>query len=169
MQFRVGLVAGALVAVACSGSGKAPPPAGSCHSNADCGGNGYVCWSAASAGELTCGVGTGPNCSQDAGACSVDADCAASGPAAICENDACCRVKRCQPGCTTDSSCRAGSVCASHRCVAAPCQSDSDCPTNFVCSGTCARKTCASDSDCPGYCLEGACYDSPGTCTLPPD
>ncbi|HEY6460779.1 MAG TPA: hypothetical protein VIY73_11535 [Polyangiaceae bacterium] len=169
MRHLAAIVAAALLVAAC-GSHKRYP-ANSCHSDADCDTNGgFVCYSEATSPSLSCDVGCGC-CGRgpDSGNCHVDSDCQAADPAAICEKDGCCGSLVCTHGCTDDSTCGAGSVCTEHRCVAAPCQSDSDCPSSFACSGTCARRLCTSDSDCPGYCLDGACYDDLGSCTLAPD
>lgn len=49
--------------------------------------------------------------------------------------------------------------------VHSSCQSDVDCPTDFECAGgSCGRKGCAADANCSGYCVNGLCYSTPGTC-----
>ena len=177
MRFCACVVGMSLLACACNSQTRTqaqkPYSAGSCHSDADCDTSaGMVCWSEATATTLSCGARCGCTCPQrsDAGTCAVDSDCQTLGPTVICEKDPCCGEMVCGQGCADDSTCGAGFACdASHRCVAAPCQADSGCPTNFVCAGTCLRRTCTTDADCPGYCLEGACYDHLGDCTLPPD
>jgi hypothetical protein len=98
-----------------------------------------------------------------------DADCKAQGASMVCLPVvcACSGQKACIQGCTSDAMCDAGEVCAaSNHCQPKPCGSAADCPINFVCSGSaCQRETCTSDATCQGYCVNGACYDMPGTCT----
>jgi hypothetical protein len=63
-------------------------------------------------------------------------------------------------------------MCSSnHRCIPRTCASQADCPDLFACvpEKVCAREKCTSDDDCgPGACVNGACYNSLGTCTPPP-
>jgi hypothetical protein len=75
--------------------------------------------------------------------------------------------KACIGGCSKDSDCVGGRICdATKHCVFPPCTSNGDCPANFVCGGTrCQRKSCVKDGDCGGgVCVNGACYDGPGSC-----
>ncbi|HET9931031.1 MAG TPA: hypothetical protein VFQ35_10100 [Polyangiaceae bacterium] len=52
------------------------------------------------------------------------------------------------------------------RCDKIPCSLDGDCPSGSKCNaGACERTHCSLDPDCgPGYCINGACYGSPGSC-----
>lgn len=107
--------------------------------------------------------------------CMGDAECKAQGATFICTplTCACMGQKTCAPGCTADGMCGAGEACsASNHCQAKSCVSAADCPTNFACDGAgapaCQRKSCKSDAACKGYCVNGGCYDMPGTCSFPP-
>jgi hypothetical protein len=47
---------------------------------------------------------------------------------------------------------------------------DGECPELFVCNAgkRCERERCRKNAECTGgYCVDGACYKKPGTCTLP--
>jgi hypothetical protein len=102
--------------------------------------------------------------------CQSDIDCADAGAGFICtaRGQCSCYVNPyCVAGCTGSSQCDEGQVCTAYRCVAAPCETVTDCPNNFICSGSCSRKTCAKDADCNGYCLGGECYDNIGQCVPP--
>lgn len=109
--------------------------------------------------------------------CQSDSTCKAQGATQICAPGVC----LCQPatvcvaGCTGPADCPEGTVCgADNRCAPRPCALPDDCPRSFTCqrsdggAGTCARTTCKADRDCPLFCVEGACYDAPGSCTPPP-
>ncbi len=107
-------------------------------------------------------------------ACNDDAFCQANGGSAtsVCDVPVCeCGgpMKGCIPGCTQPSDCPDGDTCSStHHCVPIPC---GQCPAHFTCDasgGHCVRQTCSSDGDCgAGACVEGGCYDTPGTCMFP--
>lgn len=83
-------------------------------------------------------------------------------------------VKICQPGCDSDASCQEGQQCrASGRCGPQRCAPE-PCPALFNCQPVegfgdgCVRQFCAQDSDCGGsFCVNGACHEALGTCTLP--
>jgi hypothetical protein len=53
----------------------------------------------------------------------------------------------------------AGSACRTRTC--------DECPDYLACTnGACVIPNCSADSDCPGgYCVQGACAGSLGTCT----
>ena len=109
------------------------------------------------------------NCPQSE--CTVDAECRATNPTAICQTLSCDPSRgMCVGGCTNDAGCGAGEACdlTTNRCHPAACAHPTDCPTNFSCTGgACARTTCASDSDCDGYCVLGSCYTAAGECRGP--
>ncbi len=112
------------------------------------------------------------------GDCTADADCAHHGPTAICAA-AHCGNPRCVAGCTTDASCGAAQACgADHHCIAkTSCASDGDCGLNHRCvDGNCVRLACelsldcdtpngtCFDGSCGSICVNGTCYETPGTC-----
>jgi hypothetical protein len=109
--------------------------------------------------------------SQKPDTCASDADCAAQGAGLICQPGVCVCAGQmvCVPGCASDNDCALGEQCAptQHRCVPATCARDADCPPDFQCANGCHRRTCASDAACDGYCVEGQCYASLGTCEFP--
>jgi hypothetical protein len=150
--------------------------ASGCHSSSDCAG-GQVCeWPGVFLGcpgsnacELLALDGTVIDPKSIPG-CQGDTECADAGEGFICVSPAPCSCyvnPYCIQGCTGSSQCEEGQVCAAHRCVASPCQTATDCPSNFVCAGSCSRKTCTTDADCNGFCLGGACYDQIGHCMFP--
>lgn len=144
------------------GTGLAP---GQCRSMSDCAPVHEAC--VPPTGWMGCG---GPAC-PPLTPCTGDADCAAQGATFICVVFPCCNgVQACTQGCTSDAVCAMGETCASnHRCVPTACTSAGDCPVDFDCeSSACQRRACASDAACSGYCVLGSCYQTPGTCSLPP-
>jgi hypothetical protein len=148
------------------GSGGLGP--GQCRTDADCTGNGGV-FCLAPGESPGCGV-----CYIPPNPCTADAECTAMGAAFICEpaHCSCMGQSECKEGCTTNAQCAPSEVCelATHRCAGKPCAKDADCPQNFACGAAdkrCARKPCASDAACQGTCVEGLCYDMPGTCSFP--
>jgi hypothetical protein len=102
--------------------------------------------------------------------CAGDADCAAEGAAAICTVPPCACPKQptCTQGCASDATCGAGETCGpTHRCAPTACVSASDCPVNFACAeAACHRIVCTDDAPCNGYCVDGLCFDTPGTCSM---
>ena len=109
-------------------------------------------------------------CDAPSADCTGDSQCADDGPTWICEAIACGCFHECVPGCTSDSSCPAWTICgADHRCAPKPCGGDGGlCPADFQCAGGhCARKSCTDDADCSGACVKGLCHERPGTCTAP--
>lgn len=142
-------------------------PAGKCRTSADCSG-GAQC--APPGAVMPCG-----NCYNGASECATDADCTAQSATAICDPIpcACSGQTKCMEGCTADAACGPGQSCgADHRCAPKSCAQQLDCPTNFLCppvnQSHCERRTCSVDAECDvGYCVAGACFDMPGTCTLP--
>jgi len=138
---------------------------GECRTQADCM-NGELCLSPDA--EPLCGV-----CYQPQNPCTTDAACAAVDPATICEKPACsCGESECLPGCMSDAECPAWQFCSpGHRCTPDPCATDADCGANIGCdmaTKTCARKACMTDAQCEDICVNGACFDKAGACTIPP-
>ena len=146
------------------GTGIHPLGTGQCRGNADCDvRQGATC--VQPGGAPPCGI-----CLLVASPCMSDSDCQADGGTLICEVP---RVgcfcppdaKICVPGCMDTSGCKAGEACTAYHCVPAPCQDDGDCPTDFGCAGgSCGREACTTDASCSGYCVNGQCYSTPGTC-----
>jgi hypothetical protein len=144
--------------------GTCPLGANQCRGNADCDYRHPSCVSPAA----------GPACSiclDPTVPCTTDGECQGDGGELICEVVACpCSpgARGCIPGCADASECHPGQACAAYHCVSISCQSDADCPTDFECNnGTCERKTCTTDAICSGYCVNGWCYSTPGTCQSP--
>jgi hypothetical protein len=110
-------------------------------------------------------------CFEVESSCAVDEDCAGQGPTSICEPIlcACTPATACALGCVNSEQCSPGEICGpTYRCEPKPCQGAADCPVDFTCDGgECARKTCSLPADCKGYCVNGACYDTPGSCVQP--
>ena len=141
-----------------------------CHGDADCTAEmGDMCFYPGQ--PLGCGI-----CMEPFETCSADTDCAAT---MICEQsgpeDCLCSPETiCKPGCTGAADCGAGETCEAMHCVAIKCTDDAGCPVDFTCEGDqavlimgggeCQRATCKDDKDCSGYCVQGKCYDSLGTC-----
>lgn len=157
----------ALLISACDSPPK-PIPTGRCATEQECTPAEGTCLSP---GQFAgCGICRRPLPSE---ICTSDAACAATGPTAICTNTPalclCGGETVCTNGCAADSECSEGQRCAAnHRCEPKACVSASDCPTDFRCdAGKCSSKPCATSRDCSGYCVNSACYASPGTCNLP--
>ncbi|XXT24794.1 hypothetical protein WME94_25000 [Sorangium sp. So ce429] len=149
---------------ATAGSGGAPP--GECRVQEDCADESAPCYAPGTAPR--CGI-----CMRPEITCSDDAICHERvGPTSICGIEDCMCEPGCIEGCTADSDCEIGQQCAPDRhCTAKECAAPADCPANFDCTGdgTCGRRACTADGDgCEPYCVLGLCYDSLGTCTLPP-
>ncbi len=149
-----------------AGAGACPQVcANGCRSQSDCSSLGQVCLYP---GQPLCGGAcmVPPTCNDDA-FCQANG----GGPNMICDYPQCgCGgQKGCIPGCATPSDCPDGQTCsATHHCVNFACGS---CPAHFVCAsdGSCQRQTCNVDGDCSsGYCVDGGCYDSLGTCSFLP-
>ncbi len=125
------------------------------------------------------GVPDSPGCGTCFSApdqCKADEDCK-RGSFPICEPMTgpciCAPARRCVEGCPADATCGPQERCGpSHRCVPRVCRNDDDCERHFRCDAktlACARQVCNRESDClGGYCVDSACYDSPGTCHEPP-
>ena len=116
----------------------------------------------------------GPPCSfclEPTVPCTTDSECQGDGGELICDVVLCpCSpgAKGCIPGCADASGCHSGKACAAHHCVPMSCQGDADCPTDFGCNNRiCERKTCTTDAICSGYCVNGSCYSTLGTCQGP--
>jgi hypothetical protein len=134
-----------------------------CRWNRDCEKNG-TCVSPG--GDTPCGV------CLSITPCSSDNECQADGGTMVCGPSRSCTCpygsKACILACTDNSVCKEGEICSAGHCVETPCQSDSDCPVDFQCTaGSCGRNGCSTDTDCSGYCVNGECYSTPGTCYGP--
>jgi len=145
-----------------------PIPVGSCAAEQECAASEGTCLSP---GQFAgCGICRRPLPSE---LCTNDAACAAMGKNAICTNSPslclCGGETVCTFGCGADSECGEGQRCGgTHRCEAKTCATAADCPTDFRCdAGSCKRKGCGKSSDCSGYCVNGSCFSTPGTCQLP--
>jgi predicted small lipoprotein YifL len=85
-------------------------------------------------------------------------------------------ASRCVEPCT-EGSCAEGERCPeTGLCEPIPCAEGYGCPTHTDCTGGdradehgCVRALCAVDDDCTpaGFCVVGACYETPGTCQGP--
>lgn len=130
-----------------------------CTNDFECGGGNAACFLA----DICVGGSVG--CNQGVIGCSTDDDClSAGGPFTVC--------RMCPDGygicdyaCTT--ICDLGWTCDADHCVHAPCQTNADCPANFVCTDpehVCVRRTCGGDAECDGYCVSGWCIEELGFC-----
>ena len=134
-------------------------PPGACRSTSDCANN---------PAEYCAGPYDGP-CQ---GGCAPQVACTSDSQ---CDGGAVCRpgpfptcgqmpgAESCLPPCGADSDCPPTETCSAGHCQPRSC---SQCPSYFSCTGgVCARKACASDGDCSeGYCVNGSCGASFGTC-----
>jgi hypothetical protein len=103
--------------------------------------------------------------------CGTDNDCQVDGGGLVCDVVACAcspGARGCIRGCEDASGCRPGEACVAGHCRPISCQGDADCPTDFGCNNRiCERKTCTTDAICSGYCVNGSCYSTLGTCQGP--
>jgi hypothetical protein len=157
---------------------------GTCHTSADCSEAFEQCLAP---GEfLGCGICRDP---EDLGTCEIDDDCPdeeGTGRPGICEpsrtSDCLCSpAKVCRFGCRDDveADCAESEFCdpLDHRCLPDVCLIDENCPDHFECrpepdlgfpegNPRCFRARCEGAQDCPdGECVNGLCYDQPGTCS----
>lgn len=147
------------------------PLTGKCHIGLECDGNEF-CFAP---GQPMCGI-----CMEPESTCATDDDCTESGQ--VCDwvrSDTCLcgPYMSCGPRCDANEAVPCDQdtqVChADGHCVPRTCENDDDCDPPFVCTDSgdgraCTRKTCDSINDCDcGWCVNGACYLEPGTCSLP--
>jgi hypothetical protein len=150
----------------CTGPGD---PAATCNNNCGCRGqadcsNGGQC---VAPGGSTCGEACQVSCSSDS-ACTTGYVC----DAAPC---ACSGGKACIPSCLT-GGCATGESCGSDgHCTPTTCSSSTSCPAFFDCvvlhggALVCERRACTTDATCDGgYCVDGGCYATLGSCQLSP-
>ncbi len=158
----------------CEGYAPPPPEFAPCRSTGDCASS----ESCVPPGvPRACGI-----CAPVPLECDGAADCG-EGEVCVRENVPCsCEPvlgALCRPACTTDS-CAEGERCGSDgACEPIACDEGWVCPDNTRCSAEtgpalavdahgCFRIACASDIDCDcGACIDGLCYDGPGTCQPP--
>ncbi len=148
---------------------------GACRNSSDCDPSGGVC--VEPGGTVGCGV-----CFDfSETSCSIDMDCEVGSICKPAGFDSCAcdpSLLTCQPGCDSVIQCSPGETCDSDRhCRPIGCREDSRCLANFACNlgdsrtGRCERRTCTSDNDCAvdaGTCVNGRCYETAGSCQLPP-
>jgi hypothetical protein len=115
-------------------------------------------------------------CRAGPGDCSSDTDCVRDGGSTtgtmICELQTsgaclCDPVKFCVVGCRTNADCGPGQACNQFNSCQNTCvPGDGTCPANSSCgaNGFCQQKSCTSDSACSGFCVNGWCYQTRGTC-----
>lgn len=127
-------------------------------------------------GTTVCGI-----CRTPQSPCQTHTDCASIDNSYVCDSlraqTGCpyCNgpAAECVPPCAKDSECTLNASCQNELCTRVHCANDASCPSQHVCKnpgvdGTCARRSCAVDGDCPdGVCVNGGCYPSYGTCSLP--
>jgi len=100
--------------------------------------------------------------------CKADADCTDAGAGVACRQ---CGGGRgvCTAACTTTMDCGAGATCNGQgACIPTPCTADAQCPANLGCSpgdGFCVRKSCTTDAQCQGFCVQGSCVETLGSCS----
>ena len=143
-----------------------------CSSQDDCGPPGGMFLMCLAPGESSgCGI-----CQMGPGDCSTDADCVrdggSTGGTMICDSAPssycyCYGAMICVVGCRTNADCSSGQACnPSHSCQNTCVAGDGKCPANFSCgaSGFCQQNSCTSDSECSGFCVNGWCHQTLGTC-----
>ena len=143
-----------------------------CSSQADCGFSAGMLLMCRAPGEsMGCGA-----CRMGTGDCTTDADCVGDGGSTsgttICapapSSDCYCNgATFCAPGCRTNAHCGPGQACnPSHSCQNTCVAGDGTCPVNYSCGagGFCQQNLCTSDSECSGFCVNGLCYQTRGTC-----
>ena len=143
-----------------------------CSSQVDCGiSSGMFLMCRAPGESMGCGA-----CRMGTGDCSTDSDCVGDGGSTagtmICapapRSDCYCNgATFCAPGCRTNAHCGPGQACnPSHSCQNTCVAGDGTCPVNYSCgaSGFCEQNSCTSDSECSGFCVNGLCYQTRGTC-----
>jgi len=110
-----------------------------------------------------------PHCINDVG---IPRTCRQCTSTSECTEGACSSSDHtCHPQCQTDADCQdpALTCTSAKRCEFRACPATASCPDFSTCTSasTCQRKTCTSDSDCAGgYCVNGACYGSLGSCSF---
>ena len=147
---------------------ECPPPEGKCHDHGDCD---DMASCVPPYSPQMCGM-----CMEPVDTCANDADCGDDG-SMVCETTTegclCSPASICVPACAADGDCLPGERCDDGHCVSIPCEGPADCPTYFTCPEgplkLCERAACQWDMDCgsEGICVNGACYDTYGTCELP--
>jgi hypothetical protein len=143
-----------------------------CSSQGDCGmSSGMYLMCRAPGESMGCGA-----CRMGTGDCSTDSDCVGDGGSTagtlICapapRSDCYCNgATFCAPGCRTNAHCGPGQACnPSHSCQNTCVAGDGTCPVNYSCGagGFCQQNSCTSDSECSGFCVNGLCYQTRGTC-----
>ena len=133
-------------------------------------------------GHVSAGGTSGSSCGAciaPASPCTMNSDCKpynSAGPRGVCVVDtspcACPNAMICVPDCTDPGFCPVGTRCgADYRCDPVGCAAGGTdaCPLDFTCGtdSKCARSRCTEDTQCSGACVNGACYDRPGTCGYP--
>jgi len=143
-----------------------------CRSQDDCGPPGGMFLMCLAPGESS-GCGT---CRMGPGDCSTDADCVrdggSTGGTMICDSAPssycyCYGAMICVVGCRTNADCSSGQACnPSHSCQNTCVAGGGTCPANYSCgaSGFCQQNSCTSDSECSGFCVNGWCHQTLGTC-----
>jgi hypothetical protein len=142
-------------------------PEPGCHNHHECE-NGARCLAP---GEFRgCGI-----CQPFEDECERDGDCGGELICAAAQDEDCpCNpVMICQPGCGGGSTCGTGERCADGHCVPQRCGPEL-CPRHFRCQPVegfgdgCVRQPCLTEDTCDGgFCVNGACYPTLGTCALP--
>lgn len=144
------------------------PSPSCCHDKAEC--DGQLCVTPSD--PPRCGI-----CQNVRSQCATDLDCQAGtlggGAVLVCDPVpcACSPANQCVPGCSADVDCGDARTCdvPTGRCQPRACSAAAPCPPDFDCTaGGCQRRTCSSDAVCDGFCAEGLCRESLGTCSLPP-
>ena len=140
------------------------PPEGTCTVEQACEDDGgFYCLAP---GATPCG-----DCAEPDKPCEDDTDCQEW--LEVCEPDPvpcpCGATWGCKAPCQSAADCDDLQVCdGGGHCVMPSCEEDADCHPNHSCvEGSCQRGTCASSDQCDDWCVLGACYDTPGSCTDP--
>ena len=138
---------------------------GQCLTEADCAPPSEVC--ALPDSVTVCGTcQEPPDGCQDNASCTADQVCDAN---RLNDQCFCSSVAQCVAPCTSDEVCLRNTFCdASGQCQPKECAAPTDCPTDYGCVlGTCSRAACTGPADCSGACVNGICFEEPGTCVSP--
>lgn len=138
-----------------------PASTSACRSATDCPSTPYV--SAICSGPISPAslCARFPSCSSDSD-CSRDGDVCSTGPGAQAEGGD--GGPACRPPCTSNDDCNYWEACQPDgKCQALSCD---QCPSYLACTqGACGPKACGQDSEClGGYCVDGTCFATLGTC-----
>ena len=90
--------------------------------------------------------------------CITSSDCIYDPTKPACDTDTATCVE-----CERTADCPSGLICASHVCILT-CTTSQDCPVDQTCKGICVAAPCQSDTDCEGTTSTPHCNLATGVC-----